>query len=95
MGEHEFHKIKGVDQEKVSEKMAIFMLHMAKNADKEDPEGDMTHVLDTFTREEMAYVVCVHAASRVLAVLEANPALEKLVAVLKNAEDSKDGKPEN
>ena len=95
MGKHEFHQIEGVDQSRVSEKMATFMLHIAKNAHKNEPELDMKHVRENFSIEEMAYVVCVHAAGRVMAVLEGNPDLSKMVDVLKAVEDLKDGQPEN
>ena len=96
MGKHVFHKVEGVDQQRVSEKMATFMLQIAKTAHKNDPELDMKHVRENFSIEEMAYVVCVHAAGRVMAVLEANPDLNKMVDIIKAVEDVKeDGQSED
>jgi hypothetical protein len=84
----EYQKIlEGLNPEEIAGKMSGVMMVMVKNPKDEPISVDpYSHAMESMTKEEMAYIVCVHAAISIEDAINQIPPLKKMIEAMKEAE---------
>jgi hypothetical protein len=75
-----------LDQVVLHDKLAEAMVDLIKNADQKDGFATFDYILKNFTKDEMAFISCVHVAERVALALQGEDtsiqAIAKLVKLM-------------
>jgi hypothetical protein len=71
-----------IDSEKVAVKMSEIMLQVVTAPEDEDMLRPFAKVLETMSKEEMAYIVCIHAHTTVPEAYERYPQLKYMIDML-------------
>jgi cytochrome oxidase Cu insertion factor (SCO1/SenC/PrrC family) len=82
-------KLKELDREALSHKMARLMVLMVKSDPEDDQLVEYTHVMKNFTKEEMAFIVIVHAATSIQEAIGRMPEVGGMIDALTATEELK------
>lgn len=91
MEEKEIKKgFEAMDREALSHKMAALMLVMVKSKGDDEQFESFAHVMQNFSKEEMAFIVTVHSAMSIEEAITKMPELNGMIGainMLQNMED--------
>jgi hypothetical protein len=83
MEEKEIKKgFEALDREAVSHKMAALMLMMVKSNGGDDQFELFAHVMENFSKEEMAFIVTIHSAKSIEEAISQMPELNGMIGAI-------------
>lgn len=83
-------KFEELDREVTSGKMAGLMLVMVKAKEDDEQFKAFKHVMENFTKEEMAFVVTVHSAMSIQEAITKMPELKSMIGAINVLQDLED-----